>query len=190
MSIAIEGLIGVGKTTVLKELAFRGHSVEFEQVDHWTLLPKMYTTKDDTGASAVATRTLFEIQILCSLAARSKESRFHERSIQSALSIFMPLLIQDEDSKSLIHKIAALADHVPIRLYVYLDADVDLCLERIKQRQRDGESAVSREYLAQLRESHEQWLATVPHVRINVKPEDSPADLAEKILCFVGSSVV
>ena len=132
MVVAIEGLIGVGKSTVLRELERRGHSVEFEQVDHWTLLPKMYATQAQDSEAAEGIRTLFEIQIICSLASRSATD-FTERSIESAMDIFMPLLVKDEDMKSLIRSVASLAQHrgAPPSLYVYLDADVDLCLQRL-----------------------------------------------------------
>ena len=174
MQVSIEGLIGVGKTTVLQELVKRRYSVAFENVDEWSLLPKMYSTRDPKISA------LFEIQILCSLAAREPVD-FTERSISSALGVFMPQLIHDQDHVALIRQVVALASNEQPDVFVYLEADPQLCLRRIGNRQRKGEEGISLQYLRDLHAAHLQWLQTIPHIRILVQEDDSPAQIASKI---------
>lgn len=177
MVVAIEGLIGVGKSTVLKELERRGHTVELEKVEHWSLLPRMYKERSPEIC------TLFELQIICSLAARS-ETSFCERSIASALGIFAPKLIEDKGKLALIEQVAAMAKQPEPSFYIFLDAEPELCKRRIEQRARGGET-IDLEYLRELREAHHAFLSDKRHVRIRVEEKDSPQKLADLIVATV-----
>lgn len=158
--VFIEGNIGAGKSTVLDELDRLGHTVVREDVENWSFLPFRYANPD---------RWLFTLQVeiaasiqqmLGETLEKTPEGKtiFVERSLVSALlfaevahaesmlsekefALFKKLCMKSME------KYAALNTAV-----IYLDCDVDVCLNRIKQRNRDEEAQmVSCAYLEQLK---------------------------------------
>ena len=49
---------------------------------------------------------------------------------------------------------------------VYIRTDLENCVERIKLRNRNGESNIEREYLQSLEKNHESWLMSKDGVLI------------------------
>jgi hypothetical protein len=58
--------------------------------------------------------------------------------------------------------VAALPSLIPDG-FIYLKADPDTCLSRLKLRSRTEEAAVSLEYLEDLHSKHEEWLINGAH---------------------------
>ena len=61
-------------------------------------------------------------------------------------------------------------------IYVYLFLDPEKCLERIKKRARKEEANITLEYLRQLHEKHEKWMAEnekkgIKVIKINVEED-------------------
>lgn len=156
--IAIEGPIGVGKTSVAKLLAtaLRARPV-LEQVDENPFLPRFYQDRQ---------RYAFQTQISFLL------GRYQQQQVVQQQDLFAPggvvsdyLLLKDRIFASLtlepdelrlydrlwgaLHPRAARPD-----LVVLLMAPVDVLLGRIEQRGRDYEQAFDRTYLEAVQQSY------------------------------------
>ena len=147
MSITyIEGNIGAGKSSLLKEFATRGYSVESESVD------------DNGGLfqRALQSGGIFELQVAASLDLHRRTSNAVPGGIMergqigakafiraaAALQSMTPL---QQDLCTALNSTASM--HSNLENIIYLDADPDLCLERIRGRDRHGEEGISIEYL-------------------------------------------
>jgi deoxyadenosine/deoxycytidine kinase len=146
--IAIEGLIGAGKTSVLQELRKRGFTVIPERVAEWTYMDKFYKNPSKYALP-------FQIQILLSFLKYdlSDELIIVERSPQVSRSVFAKMLsadgiLTDDDMTTYME----LYDHLqPWKpdVYIYLDCPLDVCQARLQSR---GDShAIPFEYLIELK---------------------------------------
>jgi hypothetical protein len=61
---------------------------------------------------------------------------------------------------------------------IYLKADPDTCLERIKQRQRHGENKITKEYLTKLHQQYEQEVSLFPGPVITLDASKPKAEVA------------
>jgi deoxyguanosine kinase len=180
--VSIEGSIGVGKSTVLHELEKRGHVVQGESVEHWTLLQKMYENPMQYGA-------LFQIQVITSFANQKKNLQFQERSAIVSRGVFTEMMHKDGYiSKQQVETIDQVLHWIPTpqpQLHIYLKADHKLCQRRIAWRGRDGEEAVHLDYLHKLEDAYMTFLPSVNHKIIVVEEEHTPEQIADKILEYV-----
>jgi deoxyadenosine/deoxycytidine kinase len=178
---SLEGNIGVGKSTVLRELERQGVRVHLEAVDHWTLLEQFYSDPARFGFA-------FQLQVLVSYVNTPEDTQVVERSIDAALRVFVPLAQESgnmtpNDTEDLF-RVAQRLPVPPIQKFVFLRAPVDMCLRRILWRDRDGESHITREYLEQLESKYEDFINSLPEDRkivIDVQEGDSPAAIAQRI---------
>ena len=151
--IAIEGVIGVGKTTLTRmaQSVFQAE-ILLEVFEENPFLARFYQDRKRYG---------FQTQIFFLL------SRYHQQheSIPTALAhanlisdytfdknqIFARLNIEDAELAMYesVHRIIATKIPAP-DLVVYLRADTDILMERIAQRDRSYERSMDREYIAQL----------------------------------------
>ena len=184
--ISLEGNVGVGKSTVLRELERRGVRVHFEAVDHWTLLEPFYREPARFGFG-------FQLQVLASYAATPIQTQVVERSCDAALGVFVPLALRNrhlthEESDEL-HRVANMLPLPLIRRFVFLVAPTELCFRRIAWRNRDGEDRITLEYLQQLEESYERFMNAIPDnekLVLHIQEVDSPADIADLIIRELG----
>jgi deoxyadenosine/deoxycytidine kinase len=164
--IAICGNIGSGKTTLAEKLSKHyGWIPLYESVDHNPYLRDFY--EDMTAWSfhlqrfflnsrfrqvlqirentkpTVQDRTIYEDAYI--FAANLHQSGFmNERDYQSYYGIFESMI-------SLVK---------PPDLLIYLKADVPKLVEQIELRARDYESAIRLDYLRNLNEHYERWIAS------------------------------
>lgn len=70
---------------------------------------------------------------------------------------------------------------LPLKAIVYLKCSPELCLQRIKKRNRKGEESISIDYIQKVHERHEAWIGrqkdceilTIDTERYDIeKPED------------------
>ena len=54
----------------------------------------------------------------------------------------------------------------PLKAIIYLRCSPELCLKRIKQRNREGEEGIPLAYLRKVHERHEEWLKTLKNIPI------------------------
>jgi deoxyguanosine kinase len=157
--LAVDGPIGVGKTTLVEQLAKRfGGAKILEDVDN-PFLTDFY--KDRPG-------TAFQTQIFFLL------SRYRQQQELLQPGLFERLMLADypfpkdrifayvnlsDDELALYEKLYRLLEP-QVRtpdLVLYLSADVPTCLERIRRRQRPFERALSEEYLGQLIDAYHHY---------------------------------
>jgi deoxyguanosine kinase len=166
MYIAIEGVIGVGKTTLARLLqpSF-GANLLLEIFEENPFLSDFYGDR---------ARYAFQTQIFFLL------SRYHQqrKGVRDALQAH-PWLISDYtfekdrlfaevnlagDELEMYFKVhEALAEKItPPDLVVYLQADTDVLMQRIAQRDRPYERQMERGYIDQLNQTYEMRFANYP----------------------------
>jgi len=148
--VAIEGVIGVGKTTLVKQLRKRFKAREvYEQFEDNPFLPDFYK---DREAYAFSTQIFFLM------------SRFRQQEVLSQGDLFSSLTLSDYFfEKDHIFAKLTLKDH-ELRLYerlfevltvqcptpdmvIYLHADHDIIMKRIADRGRDYEQNMDPDYI-------------------------------------------
>lgn len=184
--ISLEGNVGVGKSTVLRELERRGLRVCFEAVDHWTLLEPFYRDPARFGFG-------FQLQVLASYAATPEQTQIVERSSQAALSVFVPLAARNgnltAEQVDQLHAVRNFLPLPPIQKFVFLVASPDLCLRRVAWRNRDGEDRITLDYLRQLDVEYQRFMNEIPDNQkliIHIQEVDSPAIIADQIIEQLG----
>ena len=185
MVVAIEGSIGIGKSTVLREL---GHKYSFfeEQVSHWTLLKQFYAHPQKFSF-------VFQLQVMASYAEVDDSYDFVERSAMSALGVFSSMLVKSgamtQEQLQMLYAIYSSIPHRDPDHFIYLKASPALCLERMAWRAREGERLVTLEYLQRVEEAYELFFSrddvkgrvTVLEIQAN----ETPAQVAARIQAVV-----
>jgi len=151
--IAIEGPIGVGKTTLARQLAERYQAeLLLENAEENPFLLKFY---QDPKSSALPTQLYFLFQ----RARQLKELNQSDMFIQTYVSDFLmdkdrlfAQITLDTDELNLYQQVY---DNLTINtprpdLVIYLQAPVDVLLDRIRKRSRSYETTISKEYLQKI----------------------------------------
>ncbi len=157
--LAIDGPIGVGKTSLVDLLARRFHGTKIlEDVDN-PFLPDFYKKKK--GAA-------FQTQLFFLL------SRYQQQREIAQIDLFTTLVVADyhfpkdkifaclnlDDSELMIYDklYTLLSESVPRPdLVIYLQGSLETCLRRIKKRAASYEKGIAAEYLAQLIEAYNYY---------------------------------
>ena len=157
--LAVDGPIGVGKTSLVDRLVRRFEAVKvLEDVEN-PFLPDFY--QDKPGAA-------FQTQMYFLL------SRFKQQQEIVQQELFQRLIVSDytfqkdrifayltlgDDDLALYDKLyATLEPNVPVPdLVLYLTADVDTCMARIRKRARSFEKEISDEYMAELIDAYNHY---------------------------------
>jgi deoxyguanosine kinase len=159
MYVAIEGVIGVGKTTLARLLqqSFQANLL-LEIFEENPFLSKFYGDR---------ARYAFQTQVFFLL------SRYHQqrRSVDELIAggqnlisdytfekdaLFAGINLQDEELEMYYRVHEALAEKItPPNLIVYLRADTDLLMQRITQRDRSYERNMERDYIQQVNEAYD-----------------------------------
>jgi deoxyguanosine kinase len=157
--VAVDGPIGVGKTSLVELLARRFHGTKvLEDVDN-PFLPDFYKKKK---GSAFQTQLFFLL------------SRYQQQQEIAQIDLFSTLVIADyhfpkdkifaclnlDDSELLIYdKLYTLLSESVRKpdLVIYLQATLETCMRRIRKKTRALEKAVTPEYLAQLIEAYNYY---------------------------------
>ncbi|KAL9974619.1 hypothetical protein ACROYT_G011677 [Oculina patagonica] len=170
ITVAIEGNIGSGKTSLLK--FFRQNSLvevieepvnKWQNVDGSNTLDLMYNDPKRWSY-------LFESYVLLTMMEihhrpQNTPVRLLERSAYSARFCFMENLHKSGTLSTVEYTVFQqwfdylIANEKPqIDLIVYLRTSPEKCMERIKKRSRDEETSVSMELLNSLHDRYEEWL--------------------------------
>jgi deoxyguanosine kinase len=157
--LAVDGPIGVGKTTLVEKLVDRFEGVKVLEDVGNPFLADFY--KDRPG-------TAFQTQLYFLLSRYKQQQELLQRGLFERLvladypfpkdRIFAYLNLSDEEL-TLYDKLYQLLEP-QVRtpdLVVYLAADVPTCMERIRRRQRPFERALSEDYLAQLIDAYHHY---------------------------------
>jgi len=193
--ISIEGNIGSGKSTILSKLeedmADSSHKIVFlkEPVDIWesikdpdsgeNILQKFYNNQH---AYAFPFQVMAYASRLSMIRRTIAESNPHviicERSLDADKHIFAKMLHDEAKIDEVCYQIYEhfykeyMAD-VALDGIVYIDADAEVCHERIEKRSRVGESGIPLEYLQKCKSYHHQWLTStqMPVLNINANAD-------------------
>ena len=157
--VAIDGPIGVGKTSLVELLAKRFHGTKIlEDVDN-PFLTDFYRKKK--GAA-------FQTQLFFLL------SRYQQQQEIAQIDLFTTLVVADyhfakdkifaclnlDDSELLIYDklYTLLADSIPKPdLVIYLQGSLETCMKRVRKRLKASEKGLTPEYVAQLIEAYNYY---------------------------------
>ncbi|MEM8963798.1 MAG: deoxynucleoside kinase [Acidobacteriota bacterium] len=157
--LAVDGPIGVGKTTLVDMLARRFGSVKvLEDVEN-PFLDKFYT--DRPGGA-------FQTQLYFLLSRFKQQEEIAQRGLFERLviadypfpkdRIFAYLNLSDDELLIYDKLYAMLESKVPTPdLVLYLTADIDTCMARIRKRNRRVERQISSDYLAELIDAYNHY---------------------------------
>jgi deoxyadenosine/deoxycytidine kinase len=158
--LAVEGVIGVGKTTLANRLARSlGASLVLEVVEENPFLARFY---DDPDAFAFQTQIFFLLSRYRQHLELSQRDLFTESVVSDYLfakdQIFATINL-GEDELALYRTLLPLLEARLNRpdLVIYLQATTEVLLERIKHRGREFERDISREYLETLAEAYNHF---------------------------------
>lgn len=207
--ICIEGLIGVGKTTMLNILADQLESelktkvnVFTEPLEKWVefgknklnLLDLMYRDGEKYGFSF---QTVAFSSKINQLAGRTGV-RLVERSLLAQSNVFIPILRKQKSLTDLNSEILNELIFVAMEkthgmrpdLILYLRTTPATAMQRIKKRGRAEEEEINQEYLQQLYNHYEDWLeteTTIPVVKIEAVDLDKidVKEIVQKILVII-----
>jgi deoxyguanosine kinase len=182
--LAVDGPIGVGKTTLVELLTRHFEGVKIlEDVDN----PFLGDFYQDRPGAAFQTELYFLL------------SRFKQQRDIAQRGLFARVLVSDytfwknrifaylnltDDELMLFDKLYALLEpQIPVPdLVIHLVADVDTCMERIRKRARSIEKTIAREYLGELIDAYNHYyhyysrspllVVDTRHLNVPLRPED------------------
>jgi deoxyadenosine/deoxycytidine kinase len=182
--LAVDGPIGVGKTTLVEMLTHRFEGVKLLEDVGNPFLADFY--QDRPGAA-------FQTELYFLL------SRYKQQQETAQRELFDRLLVSDytfwknrifaylnlsDDELMLFDKLYALLEpQIPVPdLVIHLVADVETCMERIRRRARSVEKTISQEYLAELIDAYNHYyhyydrspllVVDTRHLNFPQRPED------------------
>lgn len=158
--LAVDGPIGVGKTTLVEMLAARYEGVKMLEDAENPFLPEFYQDRPGVGFQT-------EIYFLLTRYKQQIDTVQQQELFQRLLladytfpknRIFAYLNLAD-DELALFDKLFQLLEpQVPTPdLVLYLTADVETCMARIKKRSRTYEKQMASEYIAQLLDAYNHY---------------------------------
>jgi deoxyadenosine/deoxycytidine kinase len=201
--ISIEGNIGSGKTTIIENLEknlAHDKSILFlrEPLDVWE------TVKDPvTGENilqkfyADPNKYAFAFQVMAyatrlSMVRHAIKSGYGyyraivlERSLAADKRIFAKMLYDDGKIDDVCYQIYQkfyneFSDEVGLDGIVYIDADAEVCKQRVEKRSRQGEDGIPLDYLQKCKKYHDDWMSDEPmavkiktNQNVTYDPEDS-----------------
>lgn len=191
--VTIEGNIGAGKSSIIAKMKERYREKETivfvqEPVDIWEGICDEHGTKilnlfyENPKEYAFAFQQMAYITRY-SLLRKTVEENKHckviicERSLDADRNIFAKMLFDDGIISKVCFQIYNMvydefSGGFPIDKCVYIDADPEICSQRIGKRARSGESGIELDYLAKCKKYHDDWLiynGSVPllHLKTN-----------------------
>ena len=190
MFIGIAGLIGAGKTTLATALGKHlDLPVYFEPVQDNEYLADFYR---DTRTYAFATqiyllnRRFQQHQEIIWRGGGGVQDRTIYEDAVFAKTLVNAGLMDERDYRTYLQLFRNMSNFMcRPNVIVYLDLSVDSSMERIRQRNRDVELGISREYLEGLRNEYEDFIAdisrTVPVIRVDWEKYRTVEEMAEVI---------
>jgi deoxyadenosine/deoxycytidine kinase len=158
--IAVEGAIGVGKTTLARRLATTfNHEMLLEDAHENPFLERFYRNRRET---ALATQLFFLFQRAQKIQDLRQAELFSPVRVADFLIDKDPLFARinlDSDEFELYDKVyqKLTIDAPAPDLVIYLQAPTDVLLKRIDQRGIEHEKSIDRRYLEQLNEVYSEF---------------------------------
>lgn len=158
--IAIEGCIGVGKTTLARNLAnLFNYETLLEQAEENPFLERFYR---DPKATALPTQLFFLFQRANQLQQLKQNDLFEPVRVADFLmdkdQLFARVTL-DQDEYAIYQQVfeKLTIDAPRPDLVIYLQAPVDVLVDRIRQRGIAAEQYITREYLSSLNDAYTEF---------------------------------
>jgi len=158
--VVVEGPIGVGKTSLVKKLAATyGSDVLLEKPEENPFLERFY---NDPEAYALPTQLFFLFQRSRQVEVLKQSDMFRSSIVSDFMidkdQLFARVNLQPDEFRLYEQVYAQLSIELPTPdLVIYLQAPVDVLMDRIYRRGIDYEQRVERQYLARLVESYTDY---------------------------------
>ena len=158
--IAVEGPIGVGKTTLARRIADTfDYYVLLEEAELNPFLERFYQNRQQT---ALATQLFFLFQRVQKITELKQRDMFDQARVADFVLEKDPLFARvnlEPDEFTLYEKVfSKMRVDAPVPdLVIYLQASPDRLLERIDRRGIDAERLIDRQYLEQLNEVYSEF---------------------------------
>jgi len=176
--IAVAGNIGVGKSTLVEKICHRLDWEPFyEPVTENPYLADFYTNMNvwsfHSQVFFLTHRLRIHQQLLFTSASVIQDRSIYEDAEIFARNLFLQEKMSQRDYETYHTLYQTLADFLtPPDLVIYLRASVSTLTRRIKIRNRDYEKTIPDEYLAQLNELYESWIANFTFCPVLTVPAD------------------
>jgi deoxyadenosine/deoxycytidine kinase len=219
--VSVEGNIGSGKSTILDHLETSLGDLAGRVVVLKEPLGVWEAIKDpETGENILEkfykdqTRYAFSFQVMAyasrlSLIRKAIEQNPEcsvivcERSLEADKHIFAKMLYDDGVIEDINYQIyqsfcKEFAREFGLDSIVYIDADAEVCHERVGKRSRQGDGGIPLEYLQKCKKYHDEWLLDTlqetPVLRIKTNQNatydfEDPEDVGIKWLSLVKSFI-
>ena len=157
--IAIEGAIGVGKTSLVNALAGRFDSAKvLESIEN----PFLVDFYNDRPGAAFQAQLFFLLSRYRQLSELAQKDLFSQTVIADYVlekdKIFAYLTLTDDELIIYDKLFSLLEENVPRPdLVIYLQAGTDVLMERIRKRKRDYEANISEKYIAEVNRSYNHY---------------------------------
>ena len=158
--IAVEGPIGVGKTTLARRIADTfDYDLLLEEAELNPFLERFYQNRQQT---ALATQLFFLFQRVQKITELKQRDMFDQARVADFVLEKDPLFARvnlEPDEFTLYEKVfSKMRVDAPVPdLVIYLQANPDRLLERIDRRGIDAERLIDRQYLEQLNEVYSEF---------------------------------
>ena len=158
--IAVEGPIGVGKTTLARRIADTfEHDLLLEEAELNPFIERFYQNRQQT---ALATQLFFLFQRVQKITELKQRDIFDQARVTDFVLEKDPLFARvnlEPDEFALYEKVfSKMRVDAPVPdLVIYLQASPDRLLERIDRRGIDAEQLIDRQYLEQLNEVYSEF---------------------------------
>lgn len=176
--VAIAGNIGAGKSTLVTMLCEKlGWQPFYEPVAENPYLADFYrdmhTWSFHSQVFFLTHRLRIHRQLLDHPTSAIQDRSVYEDAEVFAHNLFRQGFIHDRDYRTYRELYQVLSDMLqPPDLVVYLRASVSTLVNRISQRGREYERRIAPEYLAQLNELYESWIANFSLCPVLTVPSD------------------
>jgi deoxyadenosine/deoxycytidine kinase len=192
---SVEGNIGAGKSTLIETLKQKykyRNDILFlqEPVDIWekikdkttqqTILEKFYINPEKYAFSfqimAFMTRWNILKQAIENASSECKMIVM-ERSLDADFHIFAKMLYEDEKMNDIEFQIYNMVSKQILESYhiygiIWINTDVNTCIQHIQQRLREGEDKIDSTYLHKCDNYHKKWLENVDNIyRLDIQKD-------------------
>lgn len=180
----LEGNIGVGKSTFLNKVKENIPELEVltEPVNNWTnqifgqsLLENFYKDTSRWAYTLENLAMIHRVKDHIEIQQKGNQNILIERSIYSGHYCFTKNSYQNGHLTEIEWEIYnKWADHLlkscnPPKGFIYLKANPEICMNRIKKRNRISEKKITLAYIRQIDEWHEKFLTKKENIKDNLK---------------------
>jgi len=173
--ISIEGNICSGKSTLVKILSEKyNKNILFvdEPVSDWkemkmdnkNIIEHFYLNKKKFGYLFQSTAFITRVKRLTEALQNDKyKIIITERSMESDKYLFAKMLYEQHILNELewnVYNKWFDFFNIKINYFIYIRTDINNCIKRIINRNRDGENKISKKYIEELHNKHDDWLLT------------------------------